>query len=73
MILNFHTLYSAAFLGEDGTPLKTRSGENIKLKELLDEAVERARAIVEEKNADLPETRKAKIAQAVGVGAVKIR
>ena len=65
-----HVIFGSV-LGEDGTPLKTRSGENIKLKELLDEAVERARAIVEEKNADLPETRKAKIAQAVGVGAVK--
>jgi arginyl-tRNA synthetase len=58
-------------LGEDGKPLKTRSGENVKLKELLDEAVERARAVVEEKNPDLPPAQKAKIAAAVGVGAVK--
>jgi arginyl-tRNA synthetase len=58
-------------LGEDGRPLKTRSGENVKLKDLLDEAVERARAVVEEKNPDLPPEQKAKIAQAVGVGAVK--
>jgi arginyl-tRNA synthetase len=58
-------------LGEDGKPLKTRSGENVKLKELLDEAVERARAIVEEKNPDLPPEQKAEIAKAVGVGAVK--
>jgi arginyl-tRNA synthetase len=58
-------------LGEDGKPLKTRSGENVKLKELLDEAVERARAVVEEKNPNLPPDQKAKIAEAVGVGAVK--
>ncbi len=58
-------------LGEDGRPLKTRSGENVKLKDLLDEAVERARAVVEEKNPDLPPTQKARIAEAVGVGAVK--
>ncbi len=58
-------------LGEDGKPLKTRSGENVKLKELLDEAVERARAVVEEKNPDLPPQQKARIAEAVGVGAVK--
>jgi len=58
-------------LGEDGKPLKTRSGENVKLKELLDEAVERARAVVEEKNPDLPPEQKANIAEAVGVGAVK--
>jgi arginyl-tRNA synthetase len=58
-------------LGEDGTPLKTREGENVKLKELLDEAVERAKAIVEEKNPDLPADKKAQIAKAVGIGAVK--
>jgi arginyl-tRNA synthetase len=58
-------------LGEDGKPLKTRSGENVKLKDLLDEAVERARGVVEEKNPELPPEQKARIAQAVGVGAVK--
>jgi arginyl-tRNA synthetase len=58
-------------LGEDGKPLKTRKGENVKLKELLDEAVERAKAIVKEKNPDLPDSEKEKIAKAVGIGAVK--
>jgi len=58
-------------LGENGKPLKTRSGENVKLKDLLDEAVERAQAVVEAKNPDLPADKKAKIAQAVGIGAVK--
>jgi arginyl-tRNA synthetase len=58
-------------LGDDGIPLKTRSGENVKLKELLDEAVERAMAVVEEKNPDLSAEQKAEIARAVGIGAVK--
>jgi arginyl-tRNA synthetase len=58
-------------LGENGKPLKTREGENVKLKELLDEAVERARAVVEEKNPDLPMEKKDEIARAVGIGAVK--
>ena len=58
-------------LGEDGKPLKTRSGENVKLKELLDEAIERARKVVEEKNPGLSEDEKKKIASAVGIGAVK--
>jgi len=58
-------------LGEDGRPLKTRSGENVKLKDLLDEAVARARSIVEQKNPELDEERKQQIAQAVGIGAVK--
>ena len=58
-------------LGEDGKPLKTRSGENVKLKELLDEAVKRAKAVVQEKNPDLPDDEKENIAQSVGIGAVK--
>jgi len=58
-------------LGENGKPLKTREGENVKLKELLDEAVQRAEKIVEEKNPDLPADKKAEIAKAVGIGAVK--
>jgi len=58
-------------LGEAGKPLKTRSGENVKLKDLLDEAVERAREIVDEKNPDLPEPERAEVAKAVGIGAVK--
>jgi len=58
-------------LGENGKPLKTRSGENIKLKDLLDEAVERAKAVVQEKNPDLSDERKTEIAKAVGIGAVK--
>ena len=58
-------------LGKNGAPLKTRSGENVKLKELLDEAIERAKQIVEEKNPDLDAEKKAQIAKAVGIGAVK--
>jgi len=58
-------------LGEAGSPLKTREGENVKLKELLDEAIERARAVVEEKNPDLSNKQKDDIANAVGIGAVK--
>ena len=65
-----HVMFGSV-LGEDGSPLKTRSGENVKLKELLDEAVERAKAVVEEKNPDLPVDKKAEIAKAVGIGAVK--
>ncbi len=58
-------------LGEDNKPFKTRSGENVKLKDLLDEAVARSRKVVEEKNPDLPDAEKEEIAQAVGIGAVK--
>ncbi len=65
-----HVMFGSV-LGEDGAPLKTRSGENVKLKELLDEAVERAKAVVEEKNPDLDKDKKDEIAKAVGIGAVK--
>ncbi|MDD5328259.1 MAG: arginine--tRNA ligase [Phycisphaerae bacterium] len=58
-------------MGENGKPLKTRSGENVKLKELLDEAVKRAKKVVEEKSPELPGKQKEKIANAVGIGAVK--
>lgn len=58
-------------LGEDGKPFKTRTGGTVKLKDLLDEAVERAQSVVEEKNPDLPAEQKKQIAQAVGIGAVK--
>jgi len=47
-----HVMFGSV-LGEDGTPLKARSGENVKLKELLDEAVERVKSVVEEKNPEL--------------------
>ena len=58
-------------LGRDGKMLKSRAGENVKLAELLDEAVERARAIVDEKSPELPAAERAAIASAVGIGAVK--
>ena len=58
-------------LGEDRKMLKTRSGENIKLIELLEEAVERAAAAVLERNPDLPEAERAVVARQVGIGAVK--
>ncbi len=58
-------------LGEDGKPFKTRSGDTVKLADLLDEAEVRAFALVCEKNADMPEDERRVIARAVGIGAVK--
>jgi arginyl-tRNA synthetase len=65
-----HVMFGSV-LGHDGTPLKTRFGGSVELKELLDEAVFMAKQVVEEKNPDLPNDEKEKIAQAVGIGAVK--
>jgi arginyl-tRNA synthetase len=58
-------------LGDDGKPFKTRSGDTVKLGELLDEAETRAFKIVSEKSAELPETQRREIARVVGLGAVK--
>ena len=58
-------------LGPDKKPFKTKSGESIKLQALLDEARERAYAIVHEKNPDLDEAEQRAIAEAVGLGALK--
>ncbi|MGD0137505.1 MAG: arginine--tRNA ligase [Tepidisphaeraceae bacterium] len=58
-------------LGEDGRPFKTRSGTTVKLKGLLDEAEERAMAVVTEKQPDLSDAHRRAIAHAVGIGAVK--
>jgi len=66
-----HHVTFGAVTGEDGKALKTRSGDVIRLKALLDEAVDRAYAIVSEKNADLPEAERREIARIVGVGAVQ--
>ncbi len=58
-------------LGQNGRPFKTREGGTVKLAALLAEAVERAAAVVTEKNPDLPADQRDSIAAAVGVGAVK--
>ncbi len=58
-------------LGEDGKAIKTRDGEPVKLRELFDEAVERARVVVKEKSADLPDDQKEAIARIVGISAVR--
>lgn len=58
-------------MGPDGKPFKTRSGGTVKLAELLDEAVERAAALIAEKDPDLTEEEKVDVAQKVGIGAVK--
>lgn len=60
-----------SILGEDHKLMKTRSGDNVPLRDVLDEAVARARAMIEEKNPDLPETEKETVARIVGLGAVK--
>jgi arginyl-tRNA synthetase len=68
---DFRHITHGSILGEDRKLMKTRSGENVPLRDLLDEACKRARNIVEEKNPDLSEADKIDIAQKIGIGAVK--
>ncbi|MFJ6185615.1 arginine--tRNA ligase [Streptomyces sp. NPDC092295] len=58
-------------LGKDGKPFKTREGETVRLVDLLEEAVERATAVVREKAKDLSEEEIAERGRQVGIGAVK--
>jgi arginyl-tRNA synthetase len=70
-IPELHHVTFGAVTGEDGKALKTRDGGVIRLKALLDEAEERAFALVSEKSPELPESERREIARAVGVGAVQ--
>ena len=65
-----HIAYGT-MMGSDGRPFKTRSGDTIKLVDLLDEAVRRAHELVAQKNPDLDEASCANIANKVGIAAVK--
>jgi arginyl-tRNA synthetase len=60
-----------SILGQDRKMMKTRSGENVELGGLLHEAMERALAVVVEKNPDLPKAEQDEIARLIGLGAVK--
>ncbi len=58
-------------MGKDGKPFKTRSGDTIKLIDLIEEGIERAFRLVESKNPDLSEAEKQRIADIVGISAIK--
>jgi len=60
-----------SILGEDRKMMKTRSGENVELGGLLNEAIERAMAVVTEKNPDLSAAEQQEVARVIGLGAVK--
>ena len=64
-------VWFGSILGEDGKPFKTRSGETIKLADLLDEAEARAFKVVSEKSPELPEAERREVARVVGIGALK--
>jgi arginyl-tRNA synthetase len=66
----FHVKFGLV-LSEDLKKLSTRAGRHISLQEVIDEAVSRARKVAEEKQPDLESKEKQKIAEAIGIGALK--
>jgi arginyl-tRNA synthetase len=66
----FHVSFGSV-LGPDHKILRTRAGDTVKLRDLLTEAVERAGAVIAEKNPDLPPAERDEVARTVGIGAVK--
>jgi arginyl-tRNA synthetase len=68
---DFQHVQFGSILGDDRKVMKTRSGENVGLIEVLEEAVERAATAIAEKNPNLQGEEAARIAEIVGIGAVK--
>jgi arginyl-tRNA synthetase len=68
---DFRHITHGSILGEDRKLMKTRSGENVPLRDLLEEAISRAGKIIAEKNPDLSENERAQIAKVIGIGAIK--
>ncbi len=68
---DFRHVAFGSILGKDRRPFKTRDGETVSLQDVIDEAVERAARVVEDKSPDMPAEEKATVAEAVGIGAIK--
>lgn len=60
-----------SILGKDRKMLRTRSGDTVQLADVLEEAVERALKIVEEKHPEFSPGEKKEIAEIIGIGSVK--
>jgi arginyl-tRNA synthetase len=68
---DFHHVTFGSILGADRKLMKTRSGENVPLRDLLEEGITRARAIIAKKNPELAESERNEIAKIIGLGAIK--
>ena len=69
--VNFVHVAFGSILGADRRPFKTRSGDSVELLDVIEESIDRARKVVEEKNPELTTGEKADIAEVIGIGAVK--
>ncbi|MFL6583478.1 MAG: arginine--tRNA ligase [Chthoniobacterales bacterium] len=68
---DFRHITNGSILGEDRKLMKTRSGDNVPLRDVLEEAIARARKLVEQKNPEMADREKNEIARTIGIGAVK--
>jgi arginyl-tRNA synthetase len=68
---DFHHIAFGSILGADRKLMKTRSGENVPLRDLLEEGMTRAREIIAEKNPELAESERNEMAKIIGIGAIK--
>src|SRR5207247_11255785 len=68
---DFHHIAFGGILGANRKLMKTRSGENVPLRDLLEEGMTRAREIIAEKNPELAESERNEIAKVIGIGAIK--
>ncbi len=68
---DFRHVAFGSILGKDRRPFKTRDGETVSLQDVIDEAIERAARVVQEKSPDMPTDEKDAVAEAVGIGAIK--
>ncbi len=68
---DLHHIAFGSILGEDRKLMKTRSGDNVPLRDLLNESLERARVIIDEKQTELSADEKRDITRIIGLGAVK--
>jgi arginyl-tRNA synthetase len=68
---DFHHVAFGSILGADRKLMKTRSGENVPLRDLLEEGMTRAREIIAEKNPELHQSERDEIAKIIGIGAIK--
>jgi arginyl-tRNA synthetase len=66
-----HHVQFGVVLGDDRRRLRSRSGEPVRFVDLLDEAVDRSAAAIEERNSDLDADERAAVARMIGIGAVK--
>jgi arginyl-tRNA synthetase len=69
--VDFQHIAFGTVMGADRRPYKTRDGDVVGLESLLDEAVAEARKVVDENSPDLDEVERAKVAEIVGLGAIK--